>query len=436
MDHTVYLRKNSLNTDGQRNPIVAAPVSGRFNTWRHIVFYTLIGIWILLPLIQMNGHPLVHINLPERKFFLFGGSFNATHAPWLFFFLTGSVFSILFITALFGRVWCGWSCPQTVFLEGLYRKVDRMLASKQPSRMRVFLKWVIFVLISFGLGVGFVSYFVPLGSLFAHGTRHGVAWIWVTALTSAFAINFGWFREQLCLIVCPYGRMQGVLTDEDSLTVGYDLKRGEPRGKLGKAQGDCVDCGRCVAVCPTGIDIRNGAQLDCIACTACIDACDDIMDKINKPRGLVRVDSVAQLQGRKTKWVRPRTLVYTAFLLLGVFVFGFTLYKHRVLHVHMLRPQSLPYFLDASGNVINTYRLQLVSTSDQVMPVALELKTEKDLTCTLNPMNLVLSPHQNLDLSIVCAQPHRKASSWTLHVKDKLSGQTQDLTQQTMVPPL
>jgi cytochrome c oxidase accessory protein FixG len=370
--------KSSLRTDGRRNFVHPADVKGRFNTGRKIGFWALIAIWLALPWIKVKGNPALFLDIEHRKFYLFGATFNAQDIWLMFFLLTGVAFGLVYLTALLGRVWCGYACPQTVFLEGIYRPIERLVEGPREKRIRrnagpwtldktwrKVVKHALFVVASVFVSHIFVSYFVSVPKMFEMVRRspseHPEAFAWAMGTTAFFYGNFAWFREQLCLIVCPYGRMQSVLIDDDSLVIGYDDKRGEPRGKAKQeGVGDCVDCNRCVVVCPTGIDIRNGLQLDCIACSACIDACDDVMDRLERPRGLIRYDSLKGLRGEPTKIIRPRMIIYTVLLLAGMAAFTFALRKHKDFEANILRLPGLPYVMEA-GKVRNSFELHMVN---------------------------------------------------------------------------
>jgi cytochrome c oxidase accessory protein FixG len=281
------------------------------------------------------------------------------------------------VTALLGRAWCGWACPQTVFLEGVFRRVERLIEGSREDRLRAerqgktalillrtILKHVAFVVLALGVAHIVLSYFVSIPKAWAMVHRspfeHPEAFGWVIFITSALYANFVWFREQMCVILCPYGRLQSVLLDDDSLLVGYDTKRGEPRGKKGSTTGDCVDCNRCVVVCPTGIDIRNGLQLDCVACTACIDACDDVMDRLKRPRGLIRYDSQNGLTGKPKRILRPRLYLYTVMMLVGVVVLGLSVRKRTDFELNVRRLQGAPYTVE-NGQIRNALDVHLVN---------------------------------------------------------------------------
>ena len=370
--------KSSLRTDGQRNFVHPADVSGRFNTWRRVGFWALIAVWLALPWIKIKGNPALFLDIEHRRFYLFGATFNAQDIWLMFFLLTGIAFALAYMTALLGRVWCGYACPQTVFLEGIYRPIERLVEGSREHRIRrnagpwtfdktwrKVVKHALFLLSSVFVAHIFVSYFVSVPKMFEMVRRspgeHPEAFAWAMGTTAFFYGNFAWFREQLCLIVCPYGRLQSALIDDDSLVIGYDEKRGEPRGKAKQeGVGDCVDCNRCVVVCPTGIDIRNGLQLDCVACSACVDACDDVMDRLKRPRGLVRYDSLNGLRGKPSKIVRPRLIIYTVLLVAGIAAFTFALGKHKDFEANILRLPGLPYVME-TGKIRNSFELHMVN---------------------------------------------------------------------------
>jgi cytochrome c oxidase accessory protein FixG len=351
----------------------------------------LIALWALLPWIPIGGHPAVFLDIAARRFFLFGASFNAQDTWLLFFLLSGVGFGLVYATAIAGRAWCGWACPQTVFLEGVYRPIQRLVEGPREARIRrdrgpwtlarVARKAVsstAYAIISFVVAHIILSYFVSLPRVFEMvrnaPAAHPEAFAWAAGMTGLLYFNFARFRERLCTTVCPYGRLQGVLVDADSLVVGYDKKRGEPRGKASvTGAGDCVDCKRCVVVCPTGIDIRDGLQLECIACTACVDACDDVMVKLGRAPGLVRYDSTTGLAGGKRRIVRPRLVLYTVLGIAGVVAatIGFSLRTDY--EAVLLRTPGEPYII-RGDDVQNSFDLHLVNkrSSDEAFHLALD----------------------------------------------------------------
>ena len=370
--------QSSIRADGSRNWVQPADVRGRFARARRVVFYGLVALWAMLPWLRIDGRPALMLDIPRRQFYLFGATLNAQDIWLLFFLLTGVGFILVFLTSVAGRVWCGWACPQTVFLEGLFRPIERLLEGPREQRIRRDKgawtadkilrkggKHLAFVLLAAFVAHIFVGYFVRLPELFrmvGEGpSAHPEVFAWAAGVTAIFYGNFARFREQLCIGLCPYGRLQSILIDPDSLVVGYDAKRGEPRGKATEeGVGDCVDCKRCVAVCPTGIDIRNGLQLDCIACTACIDACDEVMDRLERPRGLVRYDSQSGLAGEERRFVRPRLFLYGVLGLVGLSVATFSFRRRVDFEANLLRVPGMPFVVDG-GEVRNAFTIHLVN---------------------------------------------------------------------------
>ncbi len=379
--------KGSLQADGSREAVHPADVRGRFARLRVVVFYFLIAIGAVLPWVKVGAHPAVSIDVEHRQFFLFGSTFMAQDTPLLFFLLTGVGFGLVYVTAVFGRLWCGWACPQTVFLEGIFRKLQRLIEGPRETRRnrekvatwRKALLQVTYLASAFLIAHIILSYFtsMPALLLMVRGTpgEHPEAFAWAAALTAILYGNFSWFREQTCLVLCPYGRLQSAMIDSDSMVIGYDDRRGEPRGKVaakiaadgasGSAKvGDCVDCKRCVVVCPTGIDIRNGLQIDCIGCTACIDACDEIMDKVKRPRGLIRYSSAHKLAGENGRILRPRLYAYTALMILGAIV-AFTLFRGRTsFEATILRLPGQPYVFDGE-DVRDSFQIHVVNKTNE-----------------------------------------------------------------------
>ena len=361
----------TINADGSRHDIHPADVHGAFTRWRRAVAWVLIAVYLLLPWIPVRGAPAVFLDVAERHFHFFGFTLAAQDVWLLFFGVSGLGFALFFLTALFGRLWCGWACPQTVFLEHVFRRIERMIDGDATQRralqaapltaakaLRRVTKHTLYFIVALVITHLFLAYFVSIPQLWLYmheaPEEHWASFVFVFLAAGGLYFNFAWFREQLCIVICPYGRLQSALTDDHSMVIGYDAQRGEPRGKLHtpvgaelarslvatgqdrassaptiEAQGDCVACNRCVQVCPTGIDIRHGLQLECIGCAACVDACDEVMTRVKRPIGLIRYDSLAGFNGGLTRWIRPRTLLYGVLLLVGALVatYAFTTVK-------------------------------------------------------------------------------------------------------------
>lgn len=368
----------TINQDGSRYFLHPSDVSGRFTRWRRAVGAILLLIYVGLPWIPINGFPAVFFDLAERRFHLFGLTF-VTEDLWIaFFLLTGLGFGLFYVTALAGRLWCGWTCPYTVFLEHIYRRIERLIDGDAPSRRKLdaapwtrekvtrrAVKHALYFLVSAAIAHLFLAYFVSIPGLYRYMRQSPLAHIQafgiVTFLTFALYGSFAWFREQFCIILCPYGRIQSALTDDNTMVIGYDTRRGEPRGRATDPDaGHCVNCSRCVQVCPTGIDIRNGLQLECIGCAACVDACDEVMEKLDRPRGLVRYDSLNGLSGKGTRVVRPRIVLYTLFLLLGAAMLLGSLSRLHSSSAEITRLTGQPYYVTEEG-VRNQYELRLVT---------------------------------------------------------------------------
>lgn len=373
----------TLNEDGTRRWIRPKPSRGKFHRRRQVVAYALMLVFFAIPHLRVNGKPMILLDVPRRQFTLFGATFLPTDTLLLMFLLASVIIAVFLLTALFGRVWCGWACPQTVYMEWLFRPLERLLEGGRSGSLaldrqrshfhpRRLLKYGVYALLALFLAHTFLAYFVGTAQLTHWVTRppaeHPAAFV-VMAVTALLVFaDFTYFREQVCIVACPYGRWQSVLLDRQSLIVAYDAGRGEPRMKGTKARpadaGDCIDCGACVLTCPTGIDIRDGLQMECIHCTQCADACDAVMQKIGKPTGLIRYSSRDALEGKVRHLLRPRVVLYPAALALFVGGLVYSLATRSTADVTLLRGVGEPFTEEPDGRVANQVRIKIANRTD------------------------------------------------------------------------
>jgi len=441
-------RLSVINEDGSRNHVYPADVKGRFSRAKPLVHWVLILVYAIMPWIEIGGQPAILIDIPMRRFYLFGSVFNAQDFYLAFFFLTGIGFSLILVSALWGRLWCGWACPQTVFLEGVYRRVERWIEGPRNQRIALakgpwtkekiakrLLKHAIFIFISLNISHMFLSYFVSLPRLWTmvqdDPVENWTAFLWMAALTGIIYFNFFWFREQLCLIICPYGRLQSVLQDKDTLIIGYDKKRGEPRGKAkDQNAGACVDCRRCVQVCPTGIDIRNGLQMECIGCANCIDACDDVMVKLGRPTGLVRYDSRRGLDDGVRRFVRPRLFYYIFAGALGLSVATYMFSHRRNFEANILRTQGAPYTV-VDDTVRNQLMIHVVNKNPERSSFSIEAKPQAGVEFIIPLKRIELDPFGDHMVPIVVSfkkADYKKGTDIGFVVLDENTKRTRDIT--------
>jgi len=367
----------------RREKIYTRKIEGFYQRLRLFTGWPLLFGYFLLPWLSWDGRQAVLFNLPERKFDILGLTFWPQDFPMLAFLLMIAAFALFSATTFAGRVWCGYTCPQTVWTsifmwleqkaEGsrMQRiKLDKTRWSLEKVRKKT-LKHGAWLFVAFGTGFTFVGYFYPIRDLLVDlfTLRLGlVPGIWVLFFTLATYINAGWMREQVCVYMCPYARFQSVMFDHDTLVVSYDHRRGEPRGSRKRGAdraalgvGDCIDCELCVQVCPTGIDIRDGLQYQCIGCALCVDACNSVMAKMDYPQGLIRYTSERALSGEPTHWLRPRIIGYAAVLTIMVGVFWYTMLSRVPVELTAIRDRNQLYVTTDAGDIENIYTLQLAN---------------------------------------------------------------------------
>lgn len=443
----------SIGAGGKKLRLYPEWLRGRYLTARTAVHTVLVILLLIAPWIDVNGHPAIQIDIVGRRIYFWGLTLFATDGSYLLFLFGFVLFGVFLFTALFGRAWCGWACPQTVFLETIIRPIERLIegSAHQQRRLdqapwtaskvaRKGLKAVAFLIVAGAIGTTFTAYFLGRQGVleaqadpFAHpaGT---ITFLFITAITF---FDFIWFREQTCLVVCPYGRFQSVLLDANSLTVAYDTRRGEPRGKKGApGAGDCVDCRKCVNVCPTGIDIRRGVQMECVQCMACMDACDSIMDRLGRERGLIRLSSENAIEGKKTRLFRPRVLLYALGLAGVLVVLGTTLSRREPVELAISRQIGEPYVVLPDGRIQNPLRLRIANKSNEdrrftivpVDPPGLELVTP------ISPFPVAGGRVQHMPFFVIRdRQDIAPAQEWvTLKVTDDL-GFSRDMRAQFMM---
>ncbi len=416
---------STLEADGSRRWLKPKLSRGRLLAMRRAVAYLLIAAYAVLPYVEVGGKPFVLLDIPARRFIIFGFTFLPTDTLLLALAMVGLLLGFFLATALVGRIWCGWACPQTVYMEFLFRPIERLFEGTKgrggtprtrPSTLRVVGKYAVYLLLAFFLANTFVAYFIGVHTLWdwmgSSPIAHPVPFLIMALLTGAMMFHFSFFREQLCILACPYGRLQSVLLDESSLIVSYDARRGEPRGKKSKKlpvvgepqRGDCVDCGLCVTTCPTGIDIRKGLQMECVNCTQCIDACNGVMDKLERPRGLIRFSSQRADKGQPSRrLLRPRVVIYPAVLAIIAGLFVAVLAGKASFDAVLLRNAGHPFTTTADGQVRNMVRLKLTNRADTAQRYTVEIVDPPGVTLAVvdETLELTQAATQTFPISVV-----------------------------------
>lgn len=393
----------TVDEKGGRIWIYPKKPSGKFYKYRTYVSWILLAVLFGMPFLKVNGEPFLLFNILERKFILFSIVFTPQDLHlFALAMLTLMVFVVLF-TVVFGRIFCGWVCPQTIFMEMVFRKIEYWIEGDANQQRRLnkapmdgkkfrkkLLKHVIFFSIAVLIANTFLSYVIGVDQVIniisEPISMHIGGFVAMLIFSTVFYGVFAFMREQVCIAVCPYGRLQGVLLVPESIVVIYDWLRGEPRGKIRKNKnkeedqkelGDCIDCGLCVQVCPTGIDIRNGTQLECVNCTACIDACDEVMEKIGRPTGLIRYDSYTNIEEGKSKIFTPRVFAYSAVLAILIIFQSFLFTTRSEIESLLLRTPGMLYQEVDENHISNLYNYQLVNkTNEDITNLEFKLITE------------------------------------------------------------
>lgn len=412
---------STLTRDGRRRWICPKPSKGKLLNARRIVAVVLIAVFTIVPYVRMNGRPLVLLDVAARKFTLFGTTFLPNDTVLLALLLVLVFVGIFLATSLFGRAWCGWACPQTVYMEFVFRPLERLFTGKPGATKKNWLgrsglgkpmKYLVYLLVSMYLAHTFLAYFVGVEKLAEwvrrSPTEHPTSFVVMLGVTAAMMFDFAYFREQTCIVACPYGRFQSVLLDRDSLIVTYDRKRGEPRGKKRSAKGgsadvslrvlpgeqagtggvagadvgDCVDCHLCVTTCPTGIDIRNGLQMECITCAQCIDACDAVMTKLGRATGLIRYSSQNGVEGVTKHAMRPRVVIYGLIIALLASLFMYALATKSTASVIVVRGRGAPFTANVDGTITNRVSIKLTNRTEEPIEFGLSMAGVAGATIT------------------------------------------------------
>ena len=429
-DLTFRDRPINMNERGGRKWVYAKKPSGKWWTRRTIVAWILLALWVGIPFIKINGNPFVLLDIANRKFIIFGAIFWAQDTFILALLMLSFVLFIVLFTVTYGRLWCGWTCPQTIFLEMVFRRIEYLIEGDYRERLhldnspwtakKIFkktLKHGIFILISLAMTNIFLMWFIGSDrwlKLISEPVTKNLAGFGIMILISGvFYWIYSFFREQICTMVCPYGRMQGVLLDSKSIMVAYDYNRGEPRGT--RNTGDCIDCKQCISVCPTGIDIRNGTQLECINCTACIDQCNRVMKVTGKPPGLIRYTSETNIKEGRSKIWNTRNIAYSVVLLIIFSFFVYTLATRPVIETTILRTPGLIY-QEQDSTFSNVYNIKMVNKTHDDIPLALKIISHKG-KIEMTTKDMLIKDQSKFESSFILYIPKDEIKSDKTEVK-------------------
>jgi cytochrome c oxidase accessory protein FixG len=419
----------SLSADGKRKFMHPIVHRGRHWKIRRAIAYGLFSVFFALPLIPIGGYPAVLLDIANRRSHVFGGTYYPTDSRLLVAFGFGVIVTVFFMASSFGRLWCGYACPQTVWLEFLFRPIEAFLEGGPTNQRRLNLapwsgrklgiktaKWAMWTMVALLMSSTFVAYFVGWGPLGRGLAGEPLAWtgalLVIMFLAGAIVFDFGWFRDQMCTIACPYGRLQNVLTDQDTILVAYDEKRGDPKVKLKDRKeavraGDCIDCRACVNACPTGTDIRRGLQPECIGTAQCIDACEEVMVAQRKPVGLIRYTSGREQKGGVRRVWRPRTLVYLTLLMVAFGTLGALVLTRADALVEVVRGGREPYRLLPTGEVANQQRVRFTNQRGETQRFTIAVVSPQGASLVVSDSPVVVEPDQVVTVNIVTTVPQR-----------------------------
>ncbi len=416
MDQSFRDSIGTIDDDGKRHWITPKKPSGKYYNARTWVSVVLLLFLFTGPFIRIDGHPLLLANILERKFVLLGQVFWPQDFYIFVLVMLSFVLFVVLFTVVFGRIYCGWVCPQTIFMEMVFRKIEYVIDGdyKQQQRLKKsdwtaekvrkrILKHSIFFVISFLISNTFLMYIIGSDEWLILVTdtpaNHIAGLASIILFTGVFYWVFSWFREQVCIVACPYGRLQGVMLDRNSIVVAYDYIRGEMRGKFKKNEnreetkkGDCIDCNQCVNVCPTGIDIRNGTQLECVNCTACIDACDHMMESVGLPKGLIRYDSEEGIVNKEKKIWSNRTIAYSVVLTIILSVVGILLVSRTEVDATVLKATGQEYQKRPDDKVSNLYNYKIINKTYDSIPAIIQLKDMEGEIEIIGTESLIIPP--------------------------------------------
>lgn len=446
----------SVQQDGRRRWVYARQPSGRFYRRRTILSWFLLAFLFTAPFIKVAGQPLVLLNFLERRFVLLGLTFWPQDFYLVVLLALTILLTLALSTAAVGRIWCGWLCPQTIFMEMLFRKIEYAIdgsAEQQVRRdrgpftagraVRFAVKQSIFFLLSFAIANVFLAYIIGADALIAIITappgEHWRGLITISIFSLVFYGVFARFREQACTLACPYGRVMSALIDTSTITVTYDKLRGEPRGHRAPGQtasGDCIDCGQCVTVCPTGIDIRNGIQLECVNCAACIDACDAVMTKVHRPAGLIRLTSHEAIKSGRAVWLTPRVKAYAAVWLVVAITTATLIARQPDLSVLLLRQPGTLY-AEVDNGIGNFYNLQMINRTGRRLALTYTAVEPAGATVTaLGDINRI-EAHGVIESRLMVRVPRTAlaGSSTPIRIEIRADGRLIDVVRSALLGP-